>query len=40
MLSDEDAGDVAGVAKAIRAAVRSAGIFPGEAFGPRYGEHH
>jgi len=38
-LSDDDGYDVAAVAKAIREAVQSAGLFPGGAFGPRYGEH-
>lgn len=38
-MSDQDAAAVASVAKGIRAAVKSANLFPGEAFGPRYGEH-
>jgi hypothetical protein len=38
-LSDEDAENVARVAKAIREAVKAANLFPGGAFGPRYGEH-
>jgi hypothetical protein len=38
-LSDDDAEDVARVAKAIREAVQSAKLFPDGAFGPRYGEH-
>lgn len=38
-LPDDDAAEVAKVAASIREAVRSAGLFPGGAFGPRYGEH-
>ena len=38
-VSDDDAAEVATVAASIRKAVRSAGLFPGVAFGPRYGEH-
>ncbi|MEO3760639.1 hypothetical protein ABGB19_20430 [Mycobacterium sp. B14F4] len=37
-VSDDDAQEVAAVAKAIRDAVLSAKLFPAEAFGPRYGE--
>jgi Helix-turn-helix family len=38
-LSDEDVAVAAAVATSIREAVRSAELFPGGAFGPRYGEH-
>jgi hypothetical protein len=36
-VSDDDGSEVTAVAKVIRE--RSAGLFPGGAFGPRYGEH-
>jgi hypothetical protein len=39
VLSDDDGAEVARLADAIRAAVNAAGVFPGGAFGPRYGEH-
>jgi hypothetical protein len=38
-LTDADAEVVAAVAKGIRGSVQSANLFPGGAFGPRYGEH-
>ena len=39
MLSDDDGQEVDELAGLIRAEVQSAGLFPGGAFGPRYGEH-
>jgi hypothetical protein len=38
-LSDDEADDVAKVAKAVRDAIRSADLFPTGAFGARYGQH-
>ena len=38
VLSDDDGAEVAEVASSIRAQVASAKLFPGGAFGPRYGQ--
>jgi hypothetical protein len=38
-VSDEDVELLKRVGKLIREAVAASGLFPGEAFGPRYGEH-
>jgi hypothetical protein len=37
-MSDDDAATVASVGQAVRAAVKSANLFPDGAFGPRYGQ--
>lgn len=39
VLSDDQAGELHGLAKMIRTAVQATGVFPAEAFAPRYGQH-
>jgi hypothetical protein len=38
-LSDDEVGELSRIATAFRAAVQSAKVFPGGAFGPRHGQH-
>lgn len=38
-LPDDQADELAGLAKVIREAVQAAGVFPAGAFGPRHGQH-
>ena len=38
-LADDEADELSRIATAFRAAVQSAKVFPGGAFGPRHGQH-
>jgi hypothetical protein len=38
-VSDDEVQELVGLGEAIRDCVRAAGVFPANAFGPRYGQH-
>jgi hypothetical protein len=38
-VSDDDVQELVALGEIIREGVRAAGVFPANAFGPRYGQH-